>query len=218
MWKDPLLTDADAAIPFRSVMIDLCTRSVITEVCNASPAGGGEPATAGAPTPAGVTAAAPAPVPAPAGAPSAAAPKKKKAAAGSGTASAKSKRAKSAPAPPKARKGAPSNEFIPSVKFEQSQHAHRTTLPNGSVQPGVQVAYFFDDRNEWHIGTVLRYSNSIWADVDFVDGKLWLKVSEYERGNRWVVLAPSPPANGGKDGSDDSANGDERQPTDEPTV
>lgn len=185
---------------------------MIAEVCNASPAGGGEPATAGAPTPAGVTAAAPAPVPAPAGTTSAA-PKssKKKPAAGSGSAADQnSKRAKSAP---KARKGAPSNEFIPSVKFEQSQHAHRAILPNGSVQPGVQVAYFFDDRNEWHIGTVLRYSNSIWADVDFVDGKLWLKVSELERGNRWVVLAPPPPPNGGKDGSDDSPNGDERQPT-----
>ena len=41
---------------------------------------------------------------------------------------------------------------------------------------------------EWYVGEVLRISNAYWADVNYSDGKLWMKVKPSERDVTWHVV------------------------------
>ena len=93
-----------------------------------------------------------------------------------------------------AKKAAPA--FVPSVPFESSSHGSRRQkgTPWTPLVQGDEVAYFMDLQPEqggadWYVGTVVRVSKPHWADIDFIDGKLWCAVKLSEQGARWVSLA-----------------------------
>ena len=51
------------------------------------------------------------------------------------------------------------------------------------------LAFWFDPpHSDWFHGKVLRLSKPHWADVNFVDGKLWMRIKEDNRGKDWVKV------------------------------
>jgi hypothetical protein len=44
------------------------------------------------------------------------------------------------------------------------------------------------EKPDWFQGKVLRLSRPHWADVDFADGKLWMKTKMEDRGKLWIKL------------------------------
>ena len=77
--------------------------------------------------------------------------------------------------------------FTASVRYEAVQ-------PEGDIAVGDSLAYFMSlpeamGGDEWYIGEVLRVSRGVWTEVQFSDGKLWLRTQASERGSRWAKLA-----------------------------
>ena len=62
----------------------------------------------------------------------------------------------------------------------------------------MNMAYFMSlpaekGGTEWYKGTITKLSRcKVWADVEFDDGKAWVRWKPSERGLRWVVLASEP--------------------------
>jgi hypothetical protein len=60
------------------------------------------------------------------------------------------------------------------------------------IAVGDTLAYTFhvNGNADWFGGEVLRLSKPHWEDVDFADGKLWMRSKMQQRGITWVKLQP----------------------------
>ncbi len=65
----------------------------------------------------------------------------------------------------------------------------------GTLAAGSEIGFFFDlpeDKGgaDWYAGKVTRVCSkpTYWADVSFVDGKLWCACKPEDRGEVWVLL------------------------------
>ena len=42
---------------------------------------------------------------------------------------------------------------------------------------------------DWYVGDVLRITKPHWCDVNYADGKLWMRTKISERGELWHVVS-----------------------------
>ena len=79
----------------------------------------------------------------------------------------------------------PSRAWIDSSPYLYGERHDSIT----KLEVGKQLAYFMiltDEKGgtDWHVGEVKRLCKPHWADVEFLDGKLWCAVKPSERGAR----------------------------------
>ena len=83
--------------------------------------------------------------------------------------------------------------FNPSLTWSESTLAKTFSASEDEPKIAMLMAYFMDlpaekGGAEWYKGAITKLSRHNWADVEFDDGKAWVRWKPSERGLRWVVL------------------------------